>query len=375
MDDDHFTAHSRRLERDATNSEGISITEKRSANVWLTRIGILAATVGILALLTFASLKFSEKLGIGNYFVLAANFLTSPTDKVASFNGRTNILVMGRSGGSHDGPDLTDTILLVSVGLDKPGITIVSLPRDLWIPEIRAKINSAYYWGKNGSPYLDVSEMGGGISFSKIVAGEVVGKPIQYGIIVDFTAFKDIIDALGGIKVDVANSFTDKLYPIAGKENDTCGGDPTFACRYQTVTFSSGPQTMNGDTALIFVRSRHAEGVEGSDLAREARQQKVVDAIKDKISSPMVFLSPRVDLALLSVLKKYVESDLTGPTAAIIARKAIAGRNSISQFLIPEELLVSPPINAVYDQQSVFIPKAGSGKWGDINKWFASVLP
>jgi len=281
---------------------------------------------------------------------------------------------MGRAGGSHKGPDLTDTILLVSVGLKKPSITMVSLPRDLWIPEIRAKINSAYYWGKNGSPYLDVSEMGGGISFSKIIVGEVVGHPIQYGVVIDFTAFKDIIDALGGIKVDVAKGFTDKLYPIAGRENDTCGGDTAFACRYQTVSFSAGTQTMNGDTALIFVRSRHAEGDEGTDTAREARQQKIIEAIKKKITSPWVFLSPRVDLAVFNVLKKYVETDMDSTSAAIVARKVANGSKSINQFLIPQELLFNPPISRTYDKQYVFIPKAGNGKWEEINKWFTDVL-
>ena len=139
----------------------------------------------------------------------------------------------------------------------------------------------------------------GGIGFAKTITAEVVGSPIQYGVVVDFSGFKDVIDALGGIQVNVENSFTDNLYPIAGQENDTCGGDPTFACRYQTITFNSGPQTMNGDTALIFVRSRHAEGDEGTDLAREARQQKVIDAIKSKIMEPKVLLSPKVDLAML----------------------------------------------------------------------------
>jgi anionic cell wall polymer biosynthesis LytR-Cps2A-Psr (LCP) family protein len=131
---------------------------------------------------------------------------------------------------------------------------------------------------------------------------------------------------------------------------------------------------MNGDTALEFVRSRHAVGVEGTDIAREARQQLVIDAIKSKIMQPKVFLSPRVDLAMLQVFRKYVETDLNLPGAAVLARKALEGDKNIKQYLIPQELLVSPPINAVYDQQFVYIPKAGNGKWSDINQWFSSIL-
>lgn len=327
----------------------------------------------VLGSIGFGGFKLFQSLGVGNIFTLAYNFVTAPTGQVASVNGRTNILVMGKAGGVHDGPDLTDTMILVSISLTKPGIATISIPRDLWIPEIRAKINSAYYWGSQDTSYFQ-NVGGGGITFAKSIAGEVVGRPIQYGVVIDFSAFKDIVDALGGIQVDVANSFTDKLYPIAGRENDPCGGDPTFACRYQTVSFTSGSQLMNGDTALIFVRSRHAEGIEGADTAREARQQKVIDAIKNKIMDPKIFLSPRVDLAMLNIVKKYIQTDIDGPTAAILARAALKGDKSVNQYLIPEDLLVSPPISKTYDSQSVFVPKAGSGNWGDINKWFAGVL-
>lgn len=294
-------------------------------------------------------------------------------DRIASFNGRTNILIMGKSGESHAGPDLTDTMVLVSVSLNSAGITTISIPRDLWIPEIRAKINSAYYWGDKMTPYFDNSK-NTKIGFAKTIAAEVVGQPIQYGAVIDFSAFKDIIDALGGVQVNVERNFTDNLYPIAGRENDDCGGDPTFACRYQAVTFTAGMQMMNGETALEFVRSRHAEGEEGTDIAREARQQKVIDAIKNKITNPLIFLSPKVDLAMLNVLKKYVETDIDARSVLVIGRKAFEGRGSVKQLLIPEELLFNPPISKTYDFQYIFIPKAGNGKWQEINNWVTTIL-
>lgn len=351
------------------------LKRKILSHVWTVRVAIVLAVVAILAVFSFGTLKIFQSLGIANIFNLAYNFVSAPVQNLSSQNGRTNILVMGKAGGSHEGPDLTDTMLLVSVGLTKSDITMVSIPRDLWIPEIRAKINSAYYWGKQNTPYF-ANQTGGnnGITFAKSMTQEVAGSPINYGVVIDFSAFKDIVDALGGIKVDVANSFTDKLYPIAGRENDICNGDPTFACRYQTVSFNAGPQTMNGDTALIFVRSRHAEGDEGTDTAREARQQKVIDAIKNKIMQPGTFLSPKVDFAMLSIIKKYIETDMDGPTAAILARQVLRDDKNINQYLIPDNLLVNPPINKTYDQQYVFIPKAGSGNWGDINMWFSSIL-
>ncbi len=302
------------------------------------------------------------------------NFVTAPVSQIASDGQKVNILVMGKSGEDHDGADLTDTMILTSVFLENPAIKTVSIPRDIWIPELRAKINSAYYWGKTGTPFFDSGANGSGIGLAKKITKEVTGQDIQYGVVIDFSSFKEIIDTLGGIEVNVGSAFTDKFYPIAGRENDACGGDKTFACRYETITFNSGLQTMNGETALKFVRSRHAEGIEGTDTAREARQQKVIDAIKKKITDPKVYLSLKIDLSLLNIVNKYVETDIDLPTAGILARKALDGSKNVSQNLLPEDLLINPPINETYDNLYVFIPKAGNGRWGEIQNWFRTIL-
>ena len=316
---------------------------------------------GILLFLLGITIYEVKVLNVTYLYNLVYNFWKAPVNQVASNNNRTNILVMGVGGKGHEGSDLTDTMMIVSISLSKPEITIVSLPRDLWVPEIRAKINSAYHYG--------------GAALAKISTERVTGVPIQYTALLDFSSFKNIVDALGGIQVNVERSFTDKLYPIEGRENDTCGGsDPTFACRYETVSFNQGPQYMDGETALKFVRSRHAEGDEGTDQAREARQQKVIDAIKNKILSPSTFLNINKDVELLRVAKSSIETDIDGPTAAILARKAFDGRYSVSKYLIPGELLINPPISKTYDQQYVLIPQLGNGKWSDVNTWFASLL-
>jgi len=180
--------------------------------------------------------------------------------------------------------------------------------------------------------------------------------------------------SLSGIEVNVENGFTDKLYPIEGRENDTCEGDTTFTCRYEAITFNPGVQTMNGETALKFVRSRHAEGTEGTDIAREARQQKIVEAIKEKITQPKVLLNPKVDAAMFNIVKKYVETDIDLPASGILIRLILDGSKNITQLLIPKDLLVNPPIGKTYDSLYVFIPKAGNGKWGEVNEWFTSIL-
>jgi len=343
------------------------IKRKILRHVWPVRIAIVILIIGFLGLIGLGINKMSENLGIGNFFNLASNFIFAPNSQIASSGERTNILIMGKAGGSHEGPDLTDTMIVASVSLTKPEIVTVSIPRDLWVPEIRAKINSAYYWGNQKKPE-------DGINFAKSITNEVLGVPVHYGVVIDFSAFKDIVDALGGIPVNVDNGFTDKLYPIAGKENDLCGGDPIFACRYETITFLSGDQQMNGETALKFVRSRHAEGTEGTDQAREARQQKIVGSIKSKIMKPGIFLSPKVDLALLTVAKKYIQTDMDSSTAAILARNVIRNKGMVNQNLIPEDFLINPPISKTYDKLYVLIPRSGNGNWKEINVWVEELL-
>ena len=126
--------------------------------------------------------------------------------------------------------------------------------------------------------------------------------------------------------------------------------------------------------ALKFVRSRHAEGDEGTDTAREARQQKVIDAIKNKISMPGTFLNPFENAAILKVTARSFTGDIDMSAAGILARRAFDSAGSITKFLIPQGLLVNPPISKTYDGQYVFIPKAGSGNWLEIQKWASSIL-
>ncbi len=343
------------------------LKRKILSHVTLVRIFLVGLTLLTLGLIGFLIVRALSGFNLPLYFNTAYNFVSAPVSQLAQENGRTNILVMGKAGGVHEGPDLTDTMMLVSVGLGSNDVKIISIPRDMWIPDIRAKINSAYYWG--------IQKNVGGINFAKAEASQIVGVPIQYGAVINFDGFKDIIDEIGGITVDVANSFTDYLYPIAGKENDTCGGhDPKFMCRYETVTFSAGPQLMDGTTALKFVRSRHAQGVEGTDIAREARQAKVIEAVKNKLSDKSTYMNPKKDLAILKVVLRSTETDLDYPTAAIIVRRVYESRDSIQSFIIPEDLLVNAKPSPLYDMQAVFVPKAGSGKWQDINSWVELTL-
>src|SRR3989344_7876927 len=220
-------------------------------HVWIIRSGIILTVILVffLALLLIKSLII--KSGTDFYFGLARDFIFTPGNKIESINNRTNILILGKGDVVHEAPDLTDTMIFVSVSHSSSSINLISLPRDIWIPELRTKLNSVYYWGNKKQP-------DGGLVLAEASVEEIVGQPVHYAVVVDFNGFKKIIDILGGIEIDVEMSFTDEKYPIPGRENDLCDGDKEYKCRYETIHFAQGKQVMSGETALKFVRSRNA---------------------------------------------------------------------------------------------------------------------
>lgn len=256
-------------------------------------------------------------------------------------------------------------MVLVSIDSINRKIVYVSIPRDIWVPKIRAKINSAYYWGNQKTE-------GGGLVLAKSTVEEIVGQPVNYAVVLDFKVFRDVVDVLGGIKVNVENSFEDDHYPIAGREKDPCNGDPLFMCRYETVKFETGVREMDGETALKFVRSRYAKGDEGTDEARQRRQQVVIKSIKDKMLTADVLLNPWKINKLYKTVMASIETDIDMNTQAILLRAAFDARGNVKSYSIPDDLLSTPPISKTYDNQYVFIPAGRS--WGSLQLWFSELL-
>lgn len=306
-------------------------------------------------------------------FLLVRGFLKGAESNIKSQGGRTNILILGKGGIGHAGGDLTDTMMLVSISLKNKSANLISIPRDIWIPEIRAKINSAYFWGK------EKPEFGGGLPFAKKNVETIMGIPVNYALVLDFSSFKEIIDALGGVKIDVANSFTDSLYPIEGREGDLCGGEEEtsasrkeFKCRYETVHFEKGVSYMDGATALKYVRSRNGDNGENTDIAREARQQKVISGIKDGVMTPRVLLNPFKLFKLWESVISSVETDLDFSSALTIGKIFLIADGNIKTLTIPEGILISPPQSQRYDYQYVFIPRTGD--WGELRNWTKDLI-
>ncbi len=274
-------------------------------------------------------------------------------DSLKTYDDQVNILLLGIAGGNHDGPNLSDSITVLNYNLKTNTLTTISIPRDIWSNSLKDKINSAYAYGEAKKPNS------GGFILAKAEISEIVGMPIHYALVINFNQFKNLINYLGGIDVEVENSFVDKRFPITGKENDDCGGDPEYNCRYETISFQKGLTHMDGETALKFIRSRHAEGKEGTDFAREKRQQKVIEAIKNKLIKRLKSLNIKNYQDLYKIFNELIKRDINNQQVAIILKNIILKKDfQQKKITLDQNLFFNPPIpNNEYNGLWVLIPK------------------
>jgi anionic cell wall polymer biosynthesis LytR-Cps2A-Psr (LCP) family protein len=282
-------------------------------------------------------------------------------------SGRTNIVILGTGGDGHEGPDLADTIIFVSIKLDTGKTTLISIPRDLWVPSLRAKINTAYHYG------FEKQATAGGLLLAKSAVSESLEQPVHYAIKVDFSVFVRAIDLMGGLDVNVDRGFTDRMYPIPGKESDPCDGDPETKCRYEVISFASGPQHMDGQTALKFVRSRHSDdSQEGTDFARSKRQEKIISAIRSKLLSVKNLKNSEIYKALYRLIRESVITDITSEYYSTFFQLGLKMRHSPFSSYSVEEYLENPEISDKYDLQWVLIPKNNDPK--SVTDYVSSLL-
>jgi len=244
--------------------------------------------------------SFIDKLPIFGSLKHLAN--SSDRQLKGETTGRINILLLGIGGKNHDGPYLTDTIMLASLNVTDKKIALLSIPRDLSIP-----VENTSEWTKinNIDAFAEAKTPGsGGVAASEAVAN-ILAVPVDYYVRVDFDAFKNIINEVGGIDVNVENTLDDYSYPIDGQEDN-----PDYYARFMHLHVEKGPQHMDGSLALKFARSRHGTGAEASDFARARRQQLVIQAVKEKLLTANVLLNPVALAQIIAQLTDHVSTNL-----------------------------------------------------------------
>lgn len=230
-----------------------------------------------------------------NPLVQLAKLIISPERIIdGEIADRINILLSGMGGPGHDGPYLTDTMIIASIKPSTGEVGLISLPRDLVVEVNKGqwvKINEVYAIGRS----LDEKTAA---DYTKKVIEKTLDLPIHYYGFISFKGFEEFIDNIGGITVKVERGFVDSQYPT----NDF---------KTTTVSFQPGLQTMNGQTALIFARSRHGTNFEGSDFARSRRQQLILQAVKEKIFKFSTLLSPQKMEGLYKLVADYLETNMS----------------------------------------------------------------
>src|SRR5919199_6208309 len=290
---------------------------------------------------------------------------------------RINVLLLGLGGAGHDGAYLTDTIQVMSFDPRSGTVTLISVPRDLYvqIPPFKGR---GGYWGKINEAYLvgigasnrDATDVpyavhaDGGRLASQVVA-QVLGIPIDYWVSLDFAGFRQFVDALGGVDVNVERAFTDTHYPANDNERVNSG--------IMTVHFDAGLQPMDGARALIYARSRYSPQ-DGSDFGRARRQQRLMAALKDKLLR--VETIPKV-FALLSALEGHLHTSFSFSEVKDLAGWAQAQASRHRQINVTSGVLSTD--NLLYATTSaqgayILLPRGGMGRYAEIHRYVSSLL-
>jgi LCP family protein required for cell wall assembly len=307
------------------------------------------------------------------------------------------VLLLGYGGGGHEGGYLTDTMILAYVQPKKEKLTLINVPRDLWVPLKTTdtepkyfKINAAYAVGKDDKKYPNkpiqyTGDAGGGVMAIDAVK-MVTGLNVEHFATLSFFGFKKSIDTLGGVTVQVPQTFDDYFYPIEGEEKNTCGfseqdiatasaalkGDKLeqfFTCRYEHLHFDAGKSQMDGTTALKFVRSRHSAQA-GGDFSRSIRQKALLQGIREQVFS--VGFLPKM-VPFISTLKQDFETDIDLDKMGDFISRAEEFRGyQIQSIAITEPEVLKSSISS--DRQYILIPKTGIDDWTTIHQYIQDKL-
>jgi len=329
---------------------------EKKKGAWFIKATVLLV---VLAMLTAGGAVLAKKGA--RWFDPISIVATVSASNLRETDGRTNLLLLGsdRRGDGTIASELTDTLLLVSIGRVDHDVVLISLPRDLWVEDpngAKSKINAVYTLNKQ-----DRAGISGGEAIMS-VADDVLGVPVHYYAVVNFELFKNIIDILGGVDIDVERSFVDYYYPIEGKENA-----PNEADRYETVAFEKGTQTMDGERALKYVRSRKGTNGENTDFARSERQQRVIAAIKGRALSLETLVNPVKIKELYEIYSTKIDTNVTfsDVQSFYLLSQQIDFDRVVSIVLDDRSaadeggLLYAPTENELYGGAYVLIPKVG----------------
>lgn len=322
-------------------------------------------TLALLVLLIGGWLGFkfiynAHKLFGGNIF----SVLT--TTKLKGENvGRVNILLAGNSADDvgHEGGQLTDSIMIMSIDTKNNTAYLLSVPRDLWVDIPGAgyeKINDAYVVGQQNN-FNQPGYFPGGMGQLQQIIQQDFGITLNYYALVDYAALRDAVNAVGGVDVNIQSSDPRGLY------------DPSidYSTHQPLVKLSNGEHHLNGQQALDLARARgdsyRSYGFAQSDFDRTQHQRQLLVALKTKAVSLGVLSNP----AKLSNLSDAIGNNVTTNfSLSEVHRfydlvKPISSKN-IKSLSLNDANGKNLLLNYDADGQSALIPAAGLTDFSDI---------
>lgn len=217
------------------------------------------------------------------------------------------------------GPARADVIMIMHVDPGAERVVLMSVPRDLWLPQpggATNRINTALVTGYRP----DNADAAPRYLAQTLTTNFNI--PLDSYFLLNFEGFVDVVDAVGGVDIDVPAPIVDTAYP-------------TEDYGVQTIRFEAGPQRLDGERALIYVRTRHHD----SDFGRAARQQQVIRAVAETILSPLNWV--RIP-ALIIAIGRNVQSDVSPAQWPILGRAAYFLASGQSETLVLDETYVQP---------------------------------
>ena len=346
----------------------LTVKSKTSAKKILKRIFItIVLVIVVLAGTVFIrAANLSQKIFVGQkttFFGKIVDLIRGGGDnaKLAGEDlGQINILLLGIGGEGHDGPYLTDTMILAQIRPDIGQVALISIPRDYWVTLPnggQSKINEAFSDG-----YTKNHDWNEGGQWAREVMGNLTGLQIPYFAVLDFSGFEKAVNQVGGVDVTVDRTFTDYSYPDSGT-----GYLPP-------ITFTAGSQHMDGTRALEFARSRHAAGLEGSDFARSQRQQKIIEAFKQKVLSLNLISDAGTINSLISTFADHFHTNIS-PAEILHAYNLVKSKDTggfISVSLDPSTSLICPFIRP--DNGAYTLTPCDGKSGADIENFFKNVF-
>lgn len=332
--------------------------DKRRSRRVLGILGVLLASILAISVAAVAFLMFNLQKAIDRSTEGKGGSvidIIAPGPAVAQ---RTNILIAGSSfdDPGHAGGELTDGIMIASLDPDKNKITLVSVPRDLWVTyQGRGmKINALYVSAGKGAAGFEALDK---------TLEEVTGLHIDHNVLVGVQAFQGVVDALGGVDVVIAST-------------DARGiGDPNIG-----IYLSNGPHHLDGKTALQLARARNvpvpgkeAYGLPDSDYSRQQNQRLILSAVVEKAKASLT-TNPLALTAMFDQLSQHTRTDLT---VAQIKTLVDQGSKAKSQSSITIRGHRNAPLLTNYaapDRSSAQIPKAGVSDYSEIKAFVWDAL-